>query len=94
MVYASDSESNNNDNKDDSSESEDPEVANPEDSVKITVADEKESEHVRVVSREPKLEGVGSESEESVTPGVADPTGAVTFDETQTKSWMRPYMNL
>ena len=34
-----------------------------------------------MVTREPKLEGVSVESEELETPGVADPTGAVIFDE-------------
>ena len=43
--------------------------------------DEQECEHAGVVTREPKLEGVGGESEESETPEVADPTGAVKFDE-------------
>ena len=52
--------------------------------------DEQESEHVGVVTQEPKLEGVGDESEESEIPVLAYPTGAVTFDETQTKSCMCP----
>ena len=33
------------------------------------------------MTQEPKFEGVGGESEESDTPGVAEPTGAVIFDE-------------
>ena len=47
----------------------------------IIGVDEQESEHAGVVTREPKLEVVGGESEESETPGVAEPTGAVIFDE-------------
>ena len=43
--------------------------------------DEQESEHAGVLIREPKIEGVGGESEESDISGVAEPTGAVTFDE-------------
>ena len=43
--------------------------------------DEQESEHVGVVTQEPKLEGVSGESDESDTPGVAEPTGEVIFDE-------------
>ena len=38
----------------------------------------------------PKLEGVGGESEESETPGVADPTGAFTFDENPDKIMYAP----
>ena len=45
-------------------EAADPEAADPEDSVDITGVDEQESEHAGVVTREPKLEGVGGESEE------------------------------
>ena len=33
------------------------------------------------MTQEPKLEGLGGESEESETPEVADPTGSVIFDE-------------
>ena len=33
------------------------------------------------MTQEPKLEGAGGELEELDTPGLADPAGAVTFDE-------------
>ena len=52
--------------------------------------DKQEYEHAGVVTQEPKLEGVGDELEELETPGVAEPTGAVTYDENLEKSWMRP----
>ena len=47
--------------------------------------DDQESEYAVVVTREPKLEVVGDVSEESETPGVAEPTGAVIFDENPDK---------
>ena len=77
----SDSDSNNSDNDDDPYEVADPNAADPEDSVEITGVDEQESEHAGVVTQETKPEGVGVESEESETPGVAEITGAVIFDE-------------
>ena len=83
MVDVSDSDSNNSENDDDTYEAADPEAVDPEDSVKITGVDEQESEHTVVVTQEPKLEGVGGESEELDTPGVAEPNGAVIFDENQ-----------
>ena len=81
MVDVSNSDSCNSDNDNDTSNAEDPEAIDPEDSAKITGVDDQEYEHAGVVTREPKLEGVGGESEESETPGVAEPTGAVIFDE-------------
>ena len=47
-------------------------------------------EHAGVVTRESKLEGVGGESEESETPGVAEPTGAVIFDLNPDKIMVAP----
>ena len=61
VVDVSDSESNISDNDDDPYEAEDPEAADPEDSVDVTGVDEQESEHAGVVTREPKLEGMGGE---------------------------------
>ena len=81
VVDVSDSESDNSENDDDPYDAADPEVEDPEDSVEITEVDEQESEHAGVVTREPKIEGVGGDSEELETPGVAEPTGAVIFDE-------------
>ena len=81
VVDVSDYESDDSDNDDDPSEATDPEVSDPEDSANITWVDDQEYEYAVVVTREPKLEGVGGKSEESETPGVAEPNGAVIFDE-------------
>ena len=43
-----------------------------------------------MVTQEPKVEGVGGESEESETPGVAETTGSVTFDENPDKIMYAP----
>ena len=81
VVDVSDSESGDSDNDDDPSKAVDPEASDPEDSINITWVDDQESEHAGVVKWEPKLEGLGGESEESESPGVAEPTGAVIFVE-------------
>ena len=85
VVDVSDSDSENSDNDDNPYEAADPKAEDPEYSINIKVVYEQESEHAGVVTQEPKLEGVGGESEESKSPGVAEPTGAVKFDENPDK---------
>ena len=63
MVDVYDSESDNSDNDDGPYEAAEPEAVDPEDSVEITGVYEQEYEHAGLVTREPKLEGVGGESE-------------------------------
>ena len=43
--------------------------------------DDQQSKLSGVATQEPILQGVGGELEESETPGVAEPTGAVTLGE-------------
>ena len=90
VVDVSHYDSDDSENDDDPSDAADPEAEYPEDSVDITGVDEQESEHAGVVTREPKLEVVGGESKESETPGVAEPTGAVIFNENPDKTMDTP----
>ena len=62
VVDVSDSGSDNSDNDDDPSEAADPESEDLEYSTEITGVYDQESEHAGVVTKEPKLEGVGGDS--------------------------------